>query len=101
MTTERTYSRNDREWKNLNAVAKMLESVSKNGYRYEVEDCYFDFGQNWMYTTVICHNPNATGLLSSWQVGCPRDWENIVEAETIEDLAKVVETIRADKYFRD
>lgn len=97
---ERTFKRNDREWKNLNAVAKMLEALSENGYRYEVEDCYFDYGQNWMWTTIICHK-GGSGMLDSWQVGCPRDWENIVLATTADELAEVVKEIRAGKYFND
>ena len=96
MTTARTYSRNDREWKNLNAVAKMLEAQSKNGYRYEVEDCYFDYGQDWMFTTIICHGRNA-----SWQVGCPRDWSRIVEAESLEELTEVANTMRQSEFFGD
>lgn len=42
-----------RQYKNLEAVAKMLEALSPNGAVYEVENVYFDFGQDWLWTTIV------------------------------------------------
>jgi hypothetical protein len=89
---ERTLQTNTREYKNLKAVASMLEALSPNGYKYEVKDVYLDFGQDWMWTTIIRNNT---------QILCPRDWKMIVMATTPQELAEVVEVIRSDEYFRD
>ena len=89
------------EERKLTAVAKMLKAVSPNNYDYEVENVYFDYGQNWMWTTIICHNYLETGTLSSWQAVSPRQWSNILEAETVNELCKVTNEIRDGKFFMD
>lgn len=101
MTQPRQYTSYDQEYKNLKAAAAMLEAFSPNGYRYVVEDCYFDFGQNWMQTTIICHNPEEFGMLSSWQVVNPRQWEKVVEAQSLEEILEAVRNIQNGDYFRD
>lgn len=92
---ERTIDRNEQAYKNMEAVAKMLEAMSPNGARYTVKDVYFDFGQNWMWTT-ICREGYCEA-----QVLCPRDWKAIITATTISELAAVAEEIRNDKFFGD
>lgn len=83
------------QYKNLIAVAAMLEAVSPNGATYVVEDVYFDLGQDWMWTT-ICRRGYR-----DCQVLCPRDWELVVMAQTVADLAAAAESIRNDRYFGD
>lgn len=82
------------------AAAKLLEAVSESGYRYEVENCYFDLGQDWMWTTIIAHNDKEEGILSSWQAVNPKQWEEVIYCNTVEDVANAVNEIRAGKYFR-
>ena len=82
-----------KEYKNMMAVAKMLEAISSNGIRYEVENCYFDIGQDWMQTTIIAHNDKESGILSSYQAINPKEWGHIVCAQTVEDLAECVNEI--------
>ena len=83
------------EYKKLEAVAAMLEAISPNGATYEVSDCYFDLGQNWVWTTII-----RCGYVES-QVLTPREWEEILMAETPTELANATENIRRAKYFMD
>lgn len=97
----RTIEYKSDEYKRLEAVAKMLEAISPNGYRYEVEDCYFDYGQEWMWTTIIAHNDADTGLLSRWQAIDPKEWDRIIIEETAFGFAKIVEDIRNRRYFSD
>lgn len=92
---ERTLEKNDQGYKNLKAVAAMLGAFSKHGAAYEVRDVYLDMGQDWMWTT-ICRK----GYMDC-QVLCPRDWRAIVLANTVEDLAEVVNVIRNGDYFHD
>lgn len=84
-------------YKNLKAVAAMLEAVSPNNKTYEVEDVYFDFGQNWMWTTISRDNDKWGGV----QVLNPRQWERILMADGPAELAECVEEIRNDKFFGD
>ena len=101
MTQPRTLGTEEREYKNMVAVAKLLEATSKNGYRYEVEDCYFDHGQDWMWTTIICHNDFETGMFKSWQAINPREWGTIIYTDTVKGLASIAEEIKQGKYFQD
>ena len=53
---ERVLMFEEQEYKNLQAVASMLTATSKNGYIYQVENVYLDFGQDWMWTTIVAYN---------------------------------------------
>lgn len=83
------------EYKKLEAVAKMLEVVSPHKAIYEVSDTYFDLGQDWVWTTIIRYGYRECQILS------PKQWGNILMAETIADLTAAVEDIRNDEYFGD
>ena len=39
----------------LNRAAHILTGLSPKGYRYYVGETYFDFGQNWKWTTPRPH----------------------------------------------
>lgn len=97
---ERILDKSEKGYKNLVAVAKVLEALSPNGYEYSVEDTYLDYGQDWKWSTIIRHYPEGHWC-GSVQVLCPRDWKAIVLADSLDDLAKVIEVIRSDKYFND
>ena len=59
-----------------------------NNFDYDVEmtSCYFDFGQDWKWTTIVVTN-EETG--SHWQALSPRDWELIVTCDSIDKLVKM------------
>ena len=91
------------EYKRLSAGAELLEATSKNGYLYGVEDVYFDYGQGWLWTTIVAYNPAepSESILHSWQAINPRQWGEILTADTVDSLAKCVTDIQSDKYFTD
>ena len=94
--TERVIRRDEPEYKKLVAVASALAMLSPNNAVYRVEDVYLDFGQKWMWTTI--------SKKEDWcdvQILCPRDWKLIMEIETADDLAKIVNQIRSNEYFSD
>ena len=93
--TECVLERNSVEYKRLVAVAKMLEAFSPNNARYVVRDTYLDFGQNWKWTTIIREEFHECQILS------PRQWKDIMNADTPIALTECVEDIRNDKYFMD
>ena len=85
-----------RERKRLEAAAALMEAKSPNGWRYVVRETYFDFGQNWMWTTVICENGSEWG---GYQALNPREQEDILMG--VEGLEAVVDEVFKDKYCPD
>lgn len=93
--TERTIISTEPEYKRFVAVAAMLTAYSAHNAQYIVKDVYLDIKQNWMWTTICRRGWNDC------QVLCPRDWKLIMQAETPEQLAQIIELIRSDEYFKD
>lgn len=92
----RTYSPDTDEYKRLLTAARVLTAISPNRIAYYVEDTYFDYGQDWTWTTIIANNPSST--FGDYQVLCPRDYEKIL---TTDDMLATLSEIRADKWWSD
>lgn len=93
--TLRVIEEHETEYAKLKLVADMLTIYSPNKAKYIVGVTYFDFGQDWKWTTIIRKNFHECQILS------PREWELIVASETIDDLFNVVYEITNDKYNMD
>lgn len=89
----RILEKNEQAYKNMEAVCGILNALCKTDTVYTVGITYFDFGQNWKWTTII--NNHQTQILY------PREWERIEVAETLQDLMQIVNDIRNGKYFRE
>ena len=79
----KVFSRTSSEFCALQLIANEMtrrESEKGSSIYYTVENCFFDYEQNWMYTTIIGHNPNETGELKSWQALSPKQQEEIIKA---------------------
>lgn len=91
---ERVLNPNSKEDENLyirmEAVASILTAYSPHNAIYKVENVYFDIGQNWMWTTIVRYRYNECQILY------PRDWQNIMEADTPEKLYKVIKDLMND-----
>ena len=98
---ERILRSDEKGFKNLVAVAKLLEAFSPNGIRYEVGVTYLDYGQDWKWSTIIAQDPNEDDFLRSWQALSPREWKEIVNASSPDELARIANEIFADKYNPD
>lgn len=48
-----TYQVGSQERLRLESVANML-NIFCNNHTFKVKETYFDFGQNWKWTTIIC-----------------------------------------------
>lgn len=92
-----TINAGTKEYKNLVAVARMLEAVSEKDRKYIVKDTYFDYGQNWMWTTIIREDREWGGI----QILSPRQWESIIFVNNAKELAEAVEDIRSGQYFHE
>ena len=84
MGSIRCFDKESAEYKRLEVLGKMLTEASPHGTEYRVENVYFDFGQDWMWTTLVAYRLRAdlrTGELkySSWQALYPAVHELCVE----------------------
>lgn len=93
--TERVIERREPEYKKFQFVATALELDSKHNARYIVDETYLDFGQDWLWTTIIRKG------FSECQILNPRQWKEIMLAKRTEDLVKVVRNIQNGTYFGD
>lgn len=84
------------EQKMLAVAAAVLTAKSPNGYRYYVGTTYFDYGQDWKWTTVLCEGDKWGG----YQALNPREQEDILLAD-INDIPKICDEVLADKYCPD
>ena len=92
------FEKGTEEYKKLEAVAAMLTAFSPNKRRYYVGETYFDYGQDWKWTTVLCEG----GEWGAYQALYPAQQEKIIFfAESAKDLAEVVESVFADKFCPD
>ena len=81
------------EYKRLEEAAATLTAASPNGTIYTVEETYFDYGQNWKWTTIIARKPNG----STWQALCPRDHALILNG----DIEQAVQNTVNSKFNPD
>lgn len=94
METIRIYTPGEPEYIQLERAAEELTRTSPNGTRFTVKDVYFDFGQRWMWTTIIA----TRSARHHWQALCPRDYEKILYSS---DIPATVAEITSDKYWYD
>ncbi len=92
---ERTLDRKEIGYQKLQIVANELEQQSPNGLKYVVGDCYLDYGQSWMWTTIISRGE------WEYQVLNPKQWKDIMLADSFSELYKIVDEIRNGKFFLD
>ena len=99
MTDIRVLRPGEDAYENLEYACDIMFANSKNNFNYEVENTYFDFGQDWKWTTIICYDE---GNNRSWQVLSPREWGEITEAQSLEEIDQyVLNKVMTDKYWLD
>lgn len=54
-----------------------MEEKANGQYHMFMKDVYFDFSQDWKYTTLIVSNG-----FNHWQAFCPRDYKNIIASDS-------------------
>ena len=88
METIRIYRADEQEYQNLAYVAKIMTARSLNRTTFEVGVTYFDFGQNWKWTTILAYKENG----DSFQALSPDEQKKIVLAN-VEDLETVAQEL--------
>lgn len=92
-STIRKFSADSEEFKALSAFADELNKrsiESRSSVRYRVDDCYFDFGQNWWWTTVLATNGENGSITGTWQCLSPAQHEKIIRGNSDEVLEQVL-----------
>ena len=79
----------------LTLAAALMNIYSPRGYRYYVGETYFDYGQGWRWTTVLCDDKSQWG---GYQALNPREQEEII---TGNDVKATIDKVFADKYCPD
>ena len=78
----------------LRLAAAIMTVKSPRGYQYHVEDTYFDFGQDWKWTTIVREDSTWGGV----QALNPRQQEEIILADNIE---AAVDAVFEDEWCTD
>lgn len=68
-------------------VACQIAAEETKDMEYKVQDTYFDYGQDWMWTTVIAINLKDG---SSFQMFNPRDWAEIINDATNARIREII-----------
>ena len=92
----KVFGKDSEEYKALNVAAAVLTAKSPNGYRYYVGETYFDYGQDWKWTTVLCEGDSWGG----YQALNPREQEDILLGD-VNDIPKVCDEVLSDKFCPD
>lgn len=85
------------ERKKLDLMASMLTFLSPNRRQYYVGDTYFDYGQNWIWTTILADSCPAQG---SYQALYPKQQEDVLLADSVEEIADLARAYLADDTYR-
>lgn len=90
MSIERIYDSTEKEYKTLSLAAEMMTYLSPTGTFYMVGDTYLDYDSNWKWTTIIAHKDGMDELFSSYQALTPREYKELLEADSIECILEIV-----------
>lgn len=101
-----THKPNTEEHNKLEFVCdklNILATFNRENRFYTVTDVYFDFGQDWMWTTIVC---DYTTVLEdgrkydgSYQILCPNDYSKILEAESSKELDNIADFLWGVRSF--
>lgn len=101
MSFIKKFDENSREYDLLKKLSLILTFKSPNRYTYYVGETFFDYGQNWKWTTVLCFT-GKDGVCSTYQALSPAEQEEICLSDgSLESVAKLADEILSDKYCPD
>lgn len=96
------FDKNSEQYQKLQAFADLLNDQG-TAIEYEVETTWFDFHQNWKWTTIIAHDTEkpASSILASWQMLTPTDQKTILENNPDSDAVKKLAEKIIENYMRN
>ena len=85
----------------LRAFVHLLNCFAPPDLYFGVENCYFDYGQGWKWTTIIRYDQTQEGsVLGKCQCVDPATWERILLAEKPSDFLALCEQVLYKKKER-
>ena len=97
----KVFEKDSREYELLDKLALILTFKSPKRYRYFVGKTYFDYGQGWLWTTVLCET-GKSGCMGSYQALNPCEQEKILGCDgSLEAVAAIADAVLADKFCPD
>lgn len=91
--TERVLLYGTSEFWKMRTTAELLNTFTTKNVEYTVEDTWLDYGAKWAWTTIIENNNEEDAIFPTCQILTPRQWKQIVSAETPSELATIAEEI--------
>lgn len=83
----RVFPEDSMEYKRLKDFCTTLNKNSKRT-AYSVEETYFDYGQNWKWTTIIAHTKEERG--GGYQALTPADQEKVITNTNVDEVLEHV-----------
>lgn len=97
MSAIKVFEKGSDERRALEAAAALFTAF--DGRPHVVDETYFDYGQDWKWTTILYESGPVVGF--GWvQALTPRDQEDIIAADGLIELATVVNGIIERKKTR-
>ena len=94
MDSIKLFACDSKERENLSKAAAILTAISPNKVKYSVIETYFDFGQDWKWTTLLAVRPDG----AEYQALSPLFHEMIVSSD---DILNTINTVVNHKYWND
>lgn len=94
------YASNTSEYDALRRASHILTGLSPNGWEYYVGETYFDYGQNWKWTTILCHC-TGNGFADTYQALSPAAQEEIITAGHGAALVEACQRVLSGKFCPD
>ena len=88
MSNIRVFEYDSAEYEKLTTAVTLLNAFDKDA-TYTVEVTYFDFGQDWKWTTIIVDRHSKWG---GYQI-YPNQQKAVIDAETMEELVEACKAI--------
>ena len=87
----KVFKADSEEYKKLEKAAQLMNILHEEEGRHFVRETYFDFGQDWKWTTIICDKPGSEW--GGYQALCPRDQELILAATNGDEILAAVQGV--------
>ena len=94
----KVYKDGSDEYKKLQRAATRLTELSPNKFKYYVGETYFDYGNGFKWTTVLCDNGGQWGR---YQALSPVDQKAIILAMGDEQIDEIVRIVLSDPWCPD
>ena len=75
----------------LEKAAQLMNILHEEEGRHFVRETYFDYGQDWKWTTILCERPGSAW--GAYQALCPADQEKILLATNGDELLDAVQGV--------